>query len=196
MTIIFKIYSLLTKIELFFIKKKFKSFGQNISFGHLPTIQNAKYIELKNNIIIGKNATFFAIDSDTVKKTTPNLSIGNNIYIGHNVSIHCINKVELQDNVVLSDYIYISDVSHGIHMDLDNSIMKQPWFSPGPVVIGKGTFLGYGVKVLPNVILGNNCIVASGSVVTKSFESYSMIGGAPAKLLKKYCFENKVWKKV
>ena len=102
----------------------------------------------------------------------------------------------LEDNVVLSDYIYISDVAHGLELDEQESIMKQPWVSPGPVIIGKGTFLGHGVKVLPNVIIGNNCIVASGSIVTKSFDSYSVLAGSPAKVIKKYSFETKTWEKV
>lgn len=195
MRLIFKLFSLFTKLELFFIKGKFKSYGKKVSFGYLPSIENPQYIEIGNDVIIGNNATLYAIDHDLVSKTNPNLVIGNNIYIGHNVSIHCMNKVVLEDNVVLSDHIYISDVSHGMELDEVDSIMKQPWYSPGPVVIGKGTFLGYGVKILPNVILGNNCIIAAGSVVTKSFDSYTVLGGVPAKSIKKYCFETQTWKK-
>lgn len=185
MTLIFKLFSLFTKLELFYVKGKFKYYGKQVSFGYLPSIRNPQYIEIGNNVIIGKNVTLYAIDHDLVSKTNPNLIIGNNIYIGHNVSIHCMNKVILEDNVVLSDNIYMSDVSHGMKLDESDSIMKQPWLSPGPVIIGKGTFLGHGVKVLPNVTIGKNCIVAAGAIVTKSFEDYSVIGGVPAKLISK-----------
>jgi acetyltransferase-like isoleucine patch superfamily enzyme len=196
MKIVFKIASLITKIEIFFIKNKFKYFGKNISIGIFPTIENPQYIQLYNNITIGKNVNLYAIDNDLISKRTPDLTIGNNIYIGHNVSIHCMNKVTLEENVVLSDYIYISDVSHGLELDIEESIMKQPWVSPGPVIIGKGTFLGHGVKVLPNVKIGNNCIVASGSIVTKSFDPYCVLAGSPAKVIKRYSFETKKWEKV
>ena len=107
-----------------------------------------------------------------------------------------MNSVVLEDNVVLSDNIYISDVSHGIKLDLEHSIMKQQWESLGGVKIGKGTFLGHGVKVLPNVEIGNNCIVAAGAIVTKSFEPYCILAGSPAKIIKKYCFESQTWKKI
>lgn len=196
MRLIFSIFHLFTKCELVFLKKKFKNYGKNIKFGYLPTISNPKYISLMNNIIIGNNATLLAINSDLITKRHPNLKIGNNIYIGHNVSIHSMNSVVLEDNVVLSDNIYISDVSHGIKLDLEHSIMKQQWESLGGVKIGKGTFLGHGVKVLPNVEIGNNCIVAAGAIVTKSFEPYCILAGSPAKIIKKYCFESQTWKKI
>lgn len=46
---------------------------------------------------------------------------------------------------------------------------------------------GFGAKViiLPGVKIGNGCIIGAGAVVTKSFEDYCVIGGNPAKLLKK-----------
>lgn len=196
MSVIFKIFSILTKIELFFIKRKFLHFGNNIKIGYLPNISNKENIILGNNLILGNYATLSTINFNLFTIQHPILKIGNNIYIGHNVSIHCMNNVELEDNVVLSDYIYISDVSHGLEMTENVSIMNQPWISYGKVKIGNGTFLGHGVKVMPNVIIGKNCIVAAGSVVTKSFEDYSLIAGSPAKLLKKYCFETKTWRKI
>jgi acetyltransferase-like isoleucine patch superfamily enzyme len=196
MRIIFKLASIITKLELFLIKNKFKFFGKNVSIGIFSTIENPQYIQLFNNITIGKNVNLYAIDNDLISKRLPNLTIGNNIYIGHYVSIHCMNNVTLEDNVVLSDYIYISDVAHGLELDLEESIMKQPWVSPGPVIIGKGTFLGHGVKVLPNVRIGNNCIVASGSIVTKNFDPYCILAGSPAEVIKRYCFETKTWKRV
>lgn len=195
MRLIFKLFHLFTNIEIFFLKSKFKHFGKNVKIGFLPTISNPKYISFGDNVIIGNKATFFAIDSDLFTKRMPNLKIGSKIYIGHNVSIHCMNSVELEDNVVLSDNIYISDVSHGIKMDLENSIMNQQWESSGGVKVGKGTFLGHGVKVLPNVKIGNNCIVAAGSIVTKSCDSFLILAGSPAKTIKRYCFDSNKWKK-
>lgn len=53
------------------------------------------------------------------------------------------------------------------------------------VVIGEKCWIGMNVVILPGVVLGDNTIVAAGSVVTKSFtDGYSVIGGVPAKKLK------------
>lgn len=54
------------------------------------------------------------------------------------------------------------------------------------VVLGEKCWIGMNSVILPGVILGNGTIVAAGSVVTRSFEEGScVIGGTPAKLIKK-----------
>ncbi|MDV2470207.1 acyltransferase [Acinetobacter chinensis] len=54
------------------------------------------------------------------------------------------------------------------------------------VIIGEQCWIGMNSVILPGVVLGNNIVVAAGSVVNRSFtESGVIIGGAPAKILKK-----------
>jgi lipopolysaccharide O-acetyltransferase len=64
------------------------------------------------------------------------------------------------------------------------SILKLPLVSKGPIDIGEETWIGYRCIILSGVQLGRNCVVAAGSVVTKSFPEYSVIGGNPARLIK------------
>jgi acetyltransferase-like isoleucine patch superfamily enzyme len=51
------------------------------------------------------------------------------------------------------------------------------------ISIGNGVFVASGVIILGKCQIGNNCIVAAGAVVTKSFPDYSIIAGIPAKLI-------------
>jgi acetyltransferase-like isoleucine patch superfamily enzyme len=54
------------------------------------------------------------------------------------------------------------------------------------VIIGAGSFLGYGTVILPGVILGEGCVVGANSVVSQNFGPRSVIAGSPARLLKTY----------
>ena len=53
-----------------------------------------------------------------------------------------------------------------------------------PITIGDNCWIGGGAIINPGVSLGNNVVVASGSVVTKSFGDNVIIGGNPAKIIK------------
>lgn len=54
------------------------------------------------------------------------------------------------------------------------------------MTIGKNVWICDNVCILPGVTIGDNCIIAAGSVVTKSFEEEGLlIGGVPAKVIKK-----------
>ncbi len=53
-----------------------------------------------------------------------------------------------------------------------------------PCVIGDDVWIGARATILPGVEIGKSSIVAAGSVVTKSFPPYSVIGGVPAKLIR------------
>ena len=59
----------------------------------------------------------------------------------------------------------------------------QP-YDKGPVEIGNDVWIGDGVTILSGVKIGDGAVVASGSLVAKDVESYSVVGGNPAKLLK------------
>lgn len=51
--------------------------------------------------------------------------------------------------------------------------------------VGNDVWIGANVIIVAGVTIGNHCIIAAGSVVTKDVEDYSVVGGCPAKLIKK-----------
>ncbi len=51
-------------------------------------------------------------------------------------------------------------------------------------VVGRQCFIGMDAIVLPGVVIGDNCIVAAGSVVTGSIPSNCLIGGNPARIIR------------
>ena len=53
-----------------------------------------------------------------------------------------------------------------------------------PVTIGKNCFIGCNALILKGVVLGDNCVVGAGSVVTGQFEDNCVIAGNPARVIR------------
>ncbi|SED67886.1 Acetyltransferase (isoleucine patch superfamily) [Tenacibaculum sp. MAR_2010_89] len=53
-----------------------------------------------------------------------------------------------------------------------------------PIEIGNNVYIGVRSVILPGVTIGNNCIVAAGSVIAKDVPDNSVVGGVPAKFIK------------
>lgn len=165
---------------------EFKIIGEN------AYIQFPLYLFGGKNIIVGKN---FSSDQrlrlDTFEnflgdKFNPEIVIGDNVNIQKDCHIGAINKIVIGNNVLLASKVYISDHFHGeISLEaLSLPPAKRRLYSKGPVIIENNVWLGEGVVVLPNVTIGENCIVGANSVVTKSFPKNSVIAGNPAKLIR------------
>lgn len=106
------------------------------------------------------------------------ITIGHNCMIYSNISTPEPYLIEISDNVTIAGGVKF--VTH------DNSISKvlpQYTIAVGQILIGKNTFIGANSLILPGVSIGNNCIIAAGSVVTKSFGESCIIGGNPAKVI-------------
>jgi acetyltransferase-like isoleucine patch superfamily enzyme len=161
---------------------------------HLPRrIEGAKYIEIGNRVYVCGVSTLWAISRYGEDFYQPSITIGDDVHIGRFAYVTAIEGIHIGSGSVLSEHVYITDHSHGFDPDA-GLIMKQRPVTKGPVRIGAHCFLGYRVAVMPGVVLGDHCVVGANSVVTRPFPPYSMIAGAPARLLKRYCFESNTWK--
>jgi len=128
----------------------------------------------------------------TRESGTPHVRIGDGTYIGRHFYLTAMDNITIGSRCVLSDYVYITDLAHGIDPD-GGFILHQPLESKGPVMIGDGCFLGFRAAILPGVTLGAHCVVGVNAVVTRSFPGYTMLAGAPARAIKTYSHELKQW---
>lgn len=64
--------------------------------------------------------------------------------------------------------------------------LKEQGFEGDKIVIGKNCWLCKGCIILPGVTIGDGVVVAANAVVTKNVPPYTVVGGVPAKLIKKY----------
>lgn len=113
--------------------------------------------------------------------------------IGNFCHIYATGEVILEKDVLTADRVYISDNLHG-YEDITMPIHKQPIKQNGCVTIGEGSWLGENVCVV-GASIGKHCVIGANSVVTKDIPDYSVAVGIPARVIKRYDFEQKKWVK-
>lgn len=118
--------------------------------------------------------------------------IGDNTRVGIGTVI--IGPVTIGNNVGIGQNAFISGFNH-IYKP-DEGIPEGRELQHRPVVIGDDSHIGANAVIVPGVQLGKWVIVGAGSVVTKDIDSYSLVVGNPAKVIKKYNKALLKWEKV
>src|SRR5699024_10543307 len=93
-------------------------------------------------------------------------------------------SIEIGDDVWFGQEIFVTDANHG-YQDPTTPIGKQLGEHQA-VKIGDGTWIGHGSVVLPGTTIGRNVVIAAGSIVRGTFADHSVIGGVPAKVIRRF----------
>jgi len=109
------------------------------------------------------------------------LEVDDNFYANHGCTILDCNKIKIGKNCLLAPHVCISAATHPI----DPTLRAAGKEYTAPVTIGDNVWIGANATICPGVTLGDNVVVGAGAVVTKDFPNNVVIGGVPAKILKK-----------
>lgn len=138
------------------------------------------YLQKRKMKSIGENVL---IDKTVVFSSSSNIEIGDNCYIGPYGNIHGLGGVSIENSVIIGPRVIIYSSNHNYQeaqqIPYDKNIIKKP------VCIEKGVWIGDSVKIIPGVKIGMGSIIGMGSVVTKDVEPFSVMGGNPARLIRK-----------
>ena len=113
---------------------------------------------------------------------TEKLYLNDNIVLGENIFINAHGGVEIGSGTITGPDVMIFSVNH--IYETTSCLPFAEGMDSRKVVIGENCWIGGRTFICPGVELGEGCVVAGGSVVTKSFPALSVIGGNPAKLIK------------
>jgi len=169
-------------------RRLFKQFGEGSELTpKWKLLVGARYIRIGSNTIFGKGIQLTAWDCHGDQKFTPEITIGDGCSIGDFSHITSINKIVIGNNVRSGKNILITDNSHGrfVEEDLKISPAKRDLYSKGPVIIEDNVWLGDRVSILPGVTIGFGSVVGTSAVVTKDVPAYCIVGGNPAKIIKR-----------
>lgn len=108
-----------------------------------------------------------------------NITIGKNVFINSGCRFQDQGGIDLGDGVLVGHNVVLATLNH------DFSPEKRSTTHPAPIKIGKNVWIGANVTVIPGVTIGDNAIIAAGAVVTKDVLPNMIVGGVPAKVMKK-----------
>jgi virginiamycin A acetyltransferase len=74
----------------------------------------------------------------------------------------------------------------------ENAMEGKTYPSKGNIVVGNDVWIGYNATIMAGVTIGDGAIIGTNSVVTKDVEPYSIVGGNPAKVIKKRFPEDEI----
>ena len=69
--------------------------------------------------------------------------------------------------------------------NLEKSNITTAWDNKGDIIIGNDVWIGYEAIIMAGVHVGNGAIIAAHAVVTKDVQPYTIVGGVPARLIRK-----------
>lgn len=112
-----------------------------------------------------------------------NVEIGNDVLINLDTKIAGQRGVKIGNHVSIGFNVNLVTQNHA-YQDPSIPIKNQGYFG-GPITIEDDVWLGANVVILPGVTVKKGSIVGANSVVSKDVEPYTIVGGIPAKLIKK-----------
>ena len=106
-----------------------------------------------------------------------NVKIGKRVVVMNNVLMMAAGGITIDDDVMVAVNVQLISNNHDLY---DHQIITCK-----PVHLKRNCWIGAGATILPGVSVGENAVVAAGAVVTKDVDANTVVGGNPAKFIKK-----------
>ena len=108
-----------------------------------------------------------------------NIFLGSGVFINSGCHFQDQGGIYIGNGALIGSQVVIATINHDMNPEHRGDNI------PSAVHIGRNVWIGSHATILPGVSIGDNAVVAAGAVVTKDVESDTLVGGVPAKVLKK-----------
>lgn len=190
-------YGISENIQNIIYVAKTKLFYHKSRMIRFPIIVRGKeFIDFGTNLTTGRYCRIEVNGEHSSKR----IVFGDKVNIGDNVSIRCANKIVIGNNVLMGSKVLIIDNSHGVYSGENQNSPETPpnerILTSAPVIIEDNVWIGEGAVIQQGVTIGKGSIIAANSVVTKDVPANCIVGGIPAKIIKKWNQRKENWIKI
>ncbi len=185
--IIYFINKAYRKVYSYYVLTEFSSVGKHVTVSPFIKLRGGSFIAIGNNSGLGANGSLMAWDNYLRQQYNPNINIGERVWIGDYFNIHSAFGITIGDDVLMGKWVSIIDNNHGdsSYPQMLIAPKSRVLYSKGSITIGNKVWIGDKVTILSGVTIGEGAVIASNSVVTKDVPPFSIVGGIPAKVIRK-----------
>lgn len=155
-----------------------KKLAQKIN--NLP-IENKEEIVALEKKLFGKTGDSIYVNPPLYVDYGRHVEIGDNFYANMDCVFLDVNKISIGDNVMVGPRVSFYTAGHPTDAEVR---VKELEFGL-PIAIEDNVWIGGSASILPGVTVGENSIVAAGAVVTKDVPNNTIVGGNPARVIRK-----------
>jgi acetyltransferase-like isoleucine patch superfamily enzyme len=105
--------------------------------------------------------------------------IGRNVFVNQNCTFYDLGGLDIADDVMIGPNVSLITSGHPIEPS-----RRRGFTIAKPIVIERNVWIGAGATIIGGVTVGENSVVAAGSVVTRNVPSNTLVGGNPARVIK------------
>lgn len=142
---------------------------------HTPEELRALMAELTGRDVDTGFTLFPPFNSDCGR----NIRLGRDVFINAGCKFQDQGGIYLGDRVLVGQNVVLATLNHGMEPS------RRGDLHPAPIRIGNGVWIGANATVLPGVTIGDGAVVAAGAVVTRDVPPLTVVGGVPARVIKK-----------
>jgi len=166
-----------TKLRYIAYKPLFKKVNGKFSIDSGVTILGFENITLGDNVNFMKNSYIYSHDNGE-------LTIGNNFTMNSNSQLGAsFGKIIIGNDCAIASNCVLRAANH--NFDSIEMPFRDQGHTYGEIILEDDVWIASNSVVTANTTIKHGSIVGASSVVTKDVEEYSVVGGVPAKLIKK-----------
>lgn len=107
------------------------------------------------------------------------ISVGRNVFVNQNCTFYDLGGLDIADNVLIGPNVSIITSGHPLEPS-----QRRTFLLARPIAIERNVWIAAGATILGGVTVGENAVVAAGSVVTKDVPPNTLVAGNPARAIR------------